>query len=98
MRWANAGTELHDHIRGIGAEAFIHLSDRVCRDTEFGSFASGMHETNCRRIWIDDVDCATVGDVNAECDTALIRNNAIAAREFAAHTAAARAIDHSYFI
>jgi hypothetical protein len=81
--WANTGTELHDHVRGIGPEAFNHLSDRVCHDTKFGSFAPGVHKANCRRCWIDDVNCATIGDVNAERETALIGDNAIARGEFA---------------
>jgi len=40
MRWANTRTELHDHVRRIGAEAFNHLSDRVCDDAKLGAFAS----------------------------------------------------------
>src|SRR4029077_1855790 len=40
MGWANTGAELHDHVRGIGAEAFNHLSDRVCDDAKVGAFAS----------------------------------------------------------
>ena len=83
MRRANAGTELHDHVRGIGAEAFNHLSDRVCDDAKLGAFASGMHKANRRRFWIYDVNCATVSDVNAERDAALIGDNAIAAGKFA---------------
>ena len=42
MGWANTGTELHDHVRGIGAEAFSHLSDRVWDDAKLGIFASGV--------------------------------------------------------
>ena len=83
MGWANTGTELHDHVRGIGAEAFNHLSDRVCDDAKLGAFASGMHKADRRRFRIYDVNCATVGDVNAERDTALIGDNAIARGEFA---------------
>ena len=72
-------------FRGIGAEAFNHLSDRVCDDAKLGAFASGMHKANRRRFWIYDVNCATVRDVNAERDAALIGDNAIARGEFAAH-------------
>ena len=93
--WANAGTELHDYLRGIGPEAFNHLSDRVCDDTKLGSLAAGMHKANSRRCWIYDVNCATISDVNAERDTALIGDNAIARGEFAAHRAAATAVDYS---
>ena len=92
--WANARTELDDHIRGIGAEAFNHLSDCVCHDAKLGAFTAGMHKADRRRCWIYDVNCATVSDINAERDTALIGNNAIAARKFAAHRATATAIDH----
>jgi hypothetical protein len=92
--WPNTRTKLHDHVRGMGAEAFNHLSDRICDDAELGSFASGMHKANRRCFWIHDVNCATVGDVNAERDTALIGDDAIATGKFAAHRAAATAIDH----
>ena len=83
MGWANTRAELHDHARGIGAEAFDHLSDRVCDDAKLGAFASGMDKANRRRFRIYDVNCATVSDVNAERDVALIGDNAIAAGEFA---------------
>jgi hypothetical protein len=83
MRRPDAGTELHDHVRGIGAEAFNHLSDRVCNDADLGAFASRMHETNSRRLWIYDVNCATVSDVNPERDAALIGDDAVTAGEFA---------------
>ena len=91
VRRANAGAELHDHVRGIGAETFNHLSDRVCNGANLGAFASGMHKANRRRFWIYDVNCAAVGDVNAERDAALIGDNAIARGEFVAHRAAATA-------
>jgi len=94
VRRANAGAELHDHVRGIGAETFNHLPDRVCDDAKLGAFASRMHQANRRRFWIQDVDCAAVGDVNAERDAALIGDNAIARGEFAAHRAAATAVDY----
>src|SRR6188472_313308 len=98
MRWPNTGTELDDHVRGIGTEAFYHLSDRVCHDAKLGSFASGMHKANRRRFRIHDVNRATVCDVNAERDATLIRNNAIARGEFAAHSAAATAVDYRNFM
>ena len=82
--WANAGTELHGHVRRFGAEAFTHLSDRVCDETELGAFASGMHEAYRRSFRIYNVSRAAVRDVNTERDAALIGDNAIAAGEFAA--------------
>ena len=91
---ANTRTELHDHVYGIRSEAFNHLSDRVCDHAKLGSFAAGVHKANRRCFWIYDVNGATISDVNAERDTALIGNNAIARGEFAAHRAAATAIDH----
>jgi len=83
VRRADARTELHDHLRRIGSEAFNHLFDRVWDNAKLGAFAAGMHKTNCRCRWINDVNCATVCDVNAERDTGLIGDNAIARREFA---------------
>ena len=82
--WANAGTELHDHVRGIGIEAFNHLSDRICNHAKLGAFASGMHKANRRRFWIYNVNRATIRDVNAQRDTALIGDDAIAGGKLAA--------------
>ena len=62
------------------------------------TFASGMHQANCRHFWIYDVNCATVSDINAERDAALIGDNAITGGEFAAHRAAATAVDYCNFI
>jgi hypothetical protein len=42
-----------------------------------------MDKANRRRFWIHDVNCATVSDVNAERDAALIGDDAIARGEFA---------------
>src|SRR4029077_19258687 len=41
-----------------------------------------MHKANRRCFWINNVNRATVSDVNAEGDTALIGNDAIARGEF----------------
>ena len=94
VRRANARTELHDHFRRIGPEAVDHLSNRVRDDAEFGALASGMHKPDRRSRRIYDVNCAAVSDVNAERDAALIGDNAIARGEFAAHRAAATAVDY----
>lgn len=82
--WANAGTQLHDYLRRIRAEVFSHLSDRVGDDAELGSFASGMDQPNRRCFWIYHVNRATICDINAEGDTVLIGDDAIARGEFAA--------------
>jgi hypothetical protein len=42
-----------------------------------------MHKTNRRRFWIYDVNRAAIGDVDAECDAALVSDDAIARGEFA---------------
>jgi hypothetical protein len=82
--WANTRTELHYQISGLGTEAFNHLSDRVCDDAELGTFASRMHQADRRRSWIYDVNGATIGNVNAERDTGLIGDEAVARGDFAA--------------
>ena len=82
VRRANTGTELHDYVRRIGAEAINHLSDSVRDDAKLGAFASGMYKTDRRCFWIHDVNRATVGDVNSERGMALICDNAVAAGKF----------------
>src|SRR5437870_6582361 len=70
------------------------MLDRVHKDAELGAFASRMHQTDGRRFWIDNINRATVRNVNTQRDTAFIRHNAVAAGEtsiFAADTAAATA-------
>ena len=94
MRRANTGAELHDHVRRIGAEAINHLPDCVGNDAEFRAFATGMNQTDSRRFWIDNVNRAAVSDVNAQHDSLLIGDDAIAAGEIrlAADTPAASTI------
>jgi hypothetical protein len=54
-----------------------------------------MHKADRRRFWIHHVNRATISDINAERDTALIGNDAIARGKFAAHRSAATAVDYS---
>src|SRR5437660_759828 len=82
VRRTNAGTELHDHVLGIRFKAFDHLIERICDDAELGAFAAGMDQTDSRRFWIDNVNSTTVSDVNAERDTTLIGDNAVAGGKF----------------
>ena len=98
VRRTIARAELHHQVCGTRAETFNHLPDRVRDDAKLGAFASGMHQTDRRRFGVHDVNCATVGDVNAERNTALIGDDGVAAGKFAAHRAAATAIDHGDFV
>jgi hypothetical protein len=66
------------------AEAFNYLFDRVCDDAKLGAFASGVHKPDGGCFWIYYVNGATVSDINAECDAALIRDDAITDGEFVA--------------
>jgi len=91
----NAGAELRDQIGWIRSEALDHLRDRVGDDAELGPSATGMNQTDGRSFWIDNVNRAAIGDVNAQHDSTLIGDDAIAAAEFAAHRAAATIIDNS---
>jgi len=81
MRRTNAGTELHDQIGRLRSELLDHLDDCIRNDAELGPFAAGMDETDGWRIWIDNVNSAAVSDMNAERDTRLICNEAVAAGE-----------------
>jgi hypothetical protein len=71
-----------------------HLPDRVRYNAELGAFAAGMNQAYSGRFWIENVNRAAVSDVNTEHDTALIRDDAIAAAEFTAHRIVATAIDN----
>ena len=57
-----------------------------------------MHQADCGRFWIDNVDGAAVGHVNTQSNTALICDKAVAAGKFAAHRAAATIIDDCDFV
>ena len=81
MRRTNAGTELHDQIDRLRSEALDQLFDRVSSNAELAPFAAGMHQSDSRRFWIDNVNSAAVSDMNAERDTRLICNEAVAAGE-----------------
>lgn len=81
MRWANAGTELNDQIRRFRVEFRMHLRNRTRDNAELGSFFSGMNKADSRCFWIDNVNCAAIGDVNAERDSPLIGDQAVASRE-----------------
>ena len=75
----NAGTELDDEIGRRRTKTLVHEFDRSRSDFELGAFLSRMHESDCRRFWIDDVNRAAVRNVNAEANAALICNDTIAA-------------------
>jgi len=81
MRRTNAGTELHDQIARLRSELLDHLGDCIRNDAELCPLAAGMEETDSWRVWIDNVNSAAVGDMNAERDTRLICNEAVAAGE-----------------
>jgi hypothetical protein len=81
VRRANTRTQLNNHVCGIRSETLNHLCNCVADDAEFGAFASGMHQTDGWRFWIDNVNRATVGDVNAHRDPGLICNESIAPGE-----------------
>jgi len=79
MRRTNAGTELHDQIVRLRCKLLDHLGDCIRNDAELCPLAAGMHQTDSRRFWIDNVNSATVGDVNAKRDSRLICDEAVAA-------------------
>lgn len=81
MRRTNAGTELHDQIGRLRSELLDHLGDCTRNNAELRPLAAGMDETDSWRVWIDNVNRAAVGDMNAERDTRLICNEAVAAGE-----------------
>ena len=81
MRRTYAGTQLNDKVGRIRSEMRFHLRDGIRDHAKLGAFFSGVHEANRRFFWIDNVNRATIGDVNAERDFFLIRDNTVAASE-----------------
>src|SRR6266404_2369025 len=82
MRRANARTQLHNQIRRRGTEAFSHLLNSLRGNRQRGSLFPRMNQPDRRRFWIDNVNRAAIGDVNAERDLLLISDQTVAAGEF----------------
>jgi len=59
----------------------FHLRDGIRDHAMLSAFFSGVHETNRRFFWIDNVNRATIGDVNAKRDFSLIRDDTVATSE-----------------
>ena len=96
MRRANARTQLHNQLGRIRTEMFAHLLNRFRRDFLLGSFFSGMNKPDRRRFGIDNVNRAAIGNVNAERDFFLVRNQSVATGEF--FVARRPKIDHCDFV
>src|SRR5438309_9119269 len=60
----------------------FHLRDGIRDHAKLGAFFSGVHESNRRFFWIDNVNRAAIGDVNAKRHFSLIRDDTVAASEF----------------
>jgi hypothetical protein len=84
MRRTNAGTELHDQVGRLRSEACAHLRDRIRNDAQLGPFAAGMDKSDGRRFWVDNVNRATIGNMNAEKNFSLVRDEAVATVELLA--------------
>lgn len=82
MRRANARTELHDHICGIRSESLLHLPDCFRGNSERRSFLARVRQPDRRRFRIDNVSGAAIGDMDAEGNASLVRNNGVAIRKF----------------
>src|SRR5438445_5784968 len=59
-----------------------HLLDRFRNNSLLGAFLAGMDEANRRHFWIDNVNRAAIGHVNAERDPFLIRDQSVTPGEF----------------
>ena len=81
MRRTYAGTELHDKVCRIRSEMRFHLRDGIRDHAKLSAFFSGVHEANRRFFLIDDVNRATIGDVNAKRDFSPICDDTVAASE-----------------
>ncbi len=70
---------MHDKVGRIRSEMCFHLPDGIHNDAKLRAFFSGVHEANRRFFLIDNVNCTTIGDVNAKRDFSLIRDDTVAA-------------------
>ncbi len=86
MRRTNAGTQLHNQVGRLRSEACAHLCDRIRNDAQLGPFAAGMDETDGRPFWIDNINRATIGDMNAEQNFPLVRDDSVATGELSAQS------------
>ena len=84
MRWTNAGAQLHNQVARLRSEVCAHLRDRIRDNAQLGPFAAGMDETDGRRFWIDNINRATIGDMNAEQNFALVCDDSVATGELLA--------------
>ena len=80
-RRADAGAELHDHLRGVAAEFALHLFDGDGGDAEFAAFAAGVQERDDAALGIDEENWAAIGDVDAKADARIGGDEAVGARD-----------------
>jgi hypothetical protein len=78
----NAWTQLHNQFRRIRPEMLAHLLDRVRNDRVLGPLLARMHQADHRLFWIDKINGAAIGNVNAKRDLSQIRYDSIATGEF----------------
>lgn len=78
MRRTNAGTELYDQVGRLRSQPCAHVRDRICDDTKLGPFAPGMDEADGQRFWIDNINRATIGYMNAEQSVFLVCDDSVA--------------------
>ena len=57
------------------------MGDCIGDDAELSALATRMNEPDRGRLWIDNVNSAAVGNVNAQRDAALICNETVAPGE-----------------
>ena len=86
MRRTDAGAQLHNQVGRLRSEACIHLRDRIRNDAQLGPFPAGMDETDGRCFWIDNINRATIGDMNAEQNFPLVRDDSVATGELSAQS------------
>ena len=66
VRRSDTGAENYGEIARICPEGACHEGDSLPRDIEFCALLSGMEKGEGSRLLIQKIDCAAVGDMNAE--------------------------------
>lgn len=78
-RRTDARTEVDDKVGWRNAKLFLQERDRASGDVEFRAGTAGMDEANGAAVAIGDIDCGTVGDIDAENKTGHVGDERIGA-------------------
>ena len=96
VRRADAGAQLHGQILRSGAESLHHEINRTPDNIEFAPFLSRVHEANPVAHGVDQINGATIRDIDAEARLGLSRKEPVT--PFETLVGRGHAIDDPHFV